>query len=336
MTGRIAPDARPRRRAGRPSNGRWPSRKPRTCRSGGCGRCRSSARSTCSTAAAPSCLTPGPPYRRRDRRVQHRRRARPAAGGRLRLPVRLRRVGQARPSRAGGRRAARHDRGPGEGAALPRRGPRDAAGARGHGGVPAAGRGAGAGEPVHHGVRLGRLPCHVRPGAGRPARGDRRVRPGRRHLAHAAAGGAGDVPRDMAARARRGRPIGRAAAELASTRRGNVDRGQARIAACSATPSAVLAAAAATATRRPRSRTPRTAEVGDGTLGHLSRLLAAGPGADRRLGRARALAGGRARRLHRQGLHRAGRLVPGAALPSPRPAGSTRSASRRAKPRSSG
>ena len=42
---------------GTPSSGRWPSRKPSTCRSGGCGRCRRSARSTCSTMAAPKLIT---------------------------------------------------------------------------------------------------------------------------------------------------------------------------------------------------------------------------------------------------------------------------------------
>lgn len=75
------------------------------------------------------------------------------------------------------------------------------------------------------------------------------------------------------------------------------------------------------------------ADVGDGTLGHLSRLLAAGPALTDGWGEpARWLAAAHADFIARTSPH----WPPGArnCCPRPRPAGTTRSASRRAKPRS--
>ena len=161
------PDARPLARPAPPSSRRSASRKPRSCRSGGCGRCTSSARSTCSTRRHDRLSQ----ARRAAERwgVQHRRRSGPATGRRLRLPGGARTFDRPRPARPVGRRATRHDGDPGEGAAVssPRQHPR--CGRPGE--MSALRRGRGWRRTTASSrLRLGRLPWHVRPVPPRPSR----------------------------------------------------------------------------------------------------------------------------------------------------------------------
>ena len=128
---------------------------------------------------------------------------------------------------------------------------------------------------------------------------------------------------------------GRAAAVLAETRRGNVtvarpNRGVLGYA------DAVLAGRRGGGDRAAALAAAADADLGDGSFGHLSRLLAAGPALTDGWGEpARWLDGG-ARRLRRQGLRRPRRLVRGAALGAGAGPARPGSGSRRARPRSSG
>ena len=134
---------------GTPSSGRWPSRKPSTCRSGGCGRCTRSARSTCSTTAAPKLMSgpvvPPPNSARSPPRPSWTCSSRPAvtSGSTSARSARHARLALAA--------AERLDMTDARAKALlflaEAHGMRQELG--GHGRVPAPGRGAGAGEPVH-------------------------------------------------------------------------------------------------------------------------------------------------------------------------------------------